>query len=52
MTLKIVAATLVLVTLPALSFAMCSDRKHQAQSCAPGTTWDAVSESCVAQINS
>lgn len=52
MTLKTVAAALVLVTIPALSFAMCSDREHQAQSCAPGMMWDSVSQGCVVQTNS
>ncbi len=52
MTLKTVAAALVLVTIPALSFAKCSEREHQAQSCAPGTSWDSVSQSCVDQASS
>ncbi|MEP3333416.1 carbohydrate-binding module family 14 protein [Sedimentitalea sp.] len=52
MTLKTVAAVLVLITVPALSFAMCSDREHQAQSCAPGMTWDAASQSCIVQTSS
>jgi hypothetical protein len=52
MTLKTIATALVLSTLPALSYAMCSDREHQAQSCAPGTVWDSTSQTCVEQINS
>lgn len=52
MTLKMIATTLVLSTLPALSYAMCSDKEHQAQSCAPGTVWDTDSQTCVSQINS
>ncbi|MDU9003577.1 carbohydrate-binding module family 14 protein [Sedimentitalea todarodis] len=52
MTLKTVAAALVLVSIPALSFAMCSEREHQAQSCASGMIWDSVTQSCVAQTSS
>lgn len=52
MTLKTVAAALVLVTIPAVSFATCTDREHQAQSCASGMMWDSVSQSCVTQTSS
>lgn len=41
-----------LTLLPSLSFAMCSDREHQAQSCATGMVWDSAQQACVKQINS
>lgn len=52
MALKTAFITLALVALPALASAECSWSKHQAQSCAPGSVWDAQSESCVKQITS
>ncbi len=52
MTLRTGLAALALILAPGLSFAMCSEREHQAQSCAPGTAWDAGSQSCAPQTNS
>ncbi|MDX2482779.1 MAG: carbohydrate-binding module family 14 protein [Pseudodonghicola sp.] len=52
MTIKTFFIAASLIALPALSYAMCSDREHQAQSCAPGTVWDSAQQICVAQINS
>ncbi|MDK3020487.1 hypothetical protein [Pseudodonghicola flavimaris] len=51
MKIRTALAGLALSLLPALGFAMCPDR-HEAQSCAPGTAWDAAQGACVAQINS
>ena len=46
---SVVALTLTLI--PAVSFALgCSARGHQAQSCAAGTVWDNVQQSCVKQV--
>ncbi|MFK7752805.1 MAG: hypothetical protein AB8B51_09660 [Sedimentitalea sp.] len=51
MTIKTVLAALALTVIPAVSFAMgCSERSHQAQSCAAGSVWDTTSSSCVKQI--
>lgn len=48
-TLVLAAALL----LPTIASAIgCSGRGHQAQSCAPGTAWDANSQSCVKIVNS
>ncbi len=52
MTIKTLIFAAALVAIPAASFAYCSGRGHQAQSCAPGTVWDADSQSCVKQVNS
>ncbi|MBK0326945.1 adenylosuccinate lyase [Rhodobacteraceae bacterium F11138] len=52
MTIRTTILALALATAPALSFAMCADREHQAQSCAPGTVWDTNSQSCEPQANS
>lgn len=53
MTLKTLVAAVALTLIPALSFAMgCSGRGHQAQSCAPGSVWDANAQGCVKQISS
>ncbi|MFC3118467.1 carbohydrate-binding module family 14 protein [Jhaorihella thermophila] len=52
MFVKTVIVTLCLAVLPAAAYAGCSSRGHQAQSCAPGTVWDAASQSCVKQVNS
>ncbi|WP_081710420.1 chitin-binding domain-containing protein [Sedimentitalea nanhaiensis] len=52
MTLRTGMVALALIVAPSLSFAMCSERDHQAQSCAPGTTWDSTNQSCVPQTNS
>ncbi|MCA0872377.1 carbohydrate-binding module family 14 protein [Seohaeicola saemankumensis] len=52
MTAKTIILAAVLAALPALSYASCSARGHQAQSCAPGTVWDSNAQTCVKQINS
>lgn len=51
MTIKTLFAALALTLLPAVSYAICAD-SHQAQSCAPGTVWDANQQTCVEQISS
>jgi len=51
MTIKTVLAALALTIAPTFALAMgCSDRSHQAQSCATGMVWDSASQSCVKQI--
>ncbi len=52
MTLRTGLAALVLILVPALSYAYCSDRGNQAQSCAPGTVWDHATQTCVEQVSS
>lgn len=49
MTLKTFLSALALTVVPTLTLAMgCSDHSQQAMSCASGMTWDAQSQSCVA----
>ena len=51
MTLKTALAALALTLVPAMGFAMgCSERSHQAQSCADGTVWDDALKTCVKQV--
>lgn len=51
MKIKTTIAALALALIPAMGSAMgCSDRSHQAQSCAEGTVWDNDSRSCVKQV--
>lgn len=50
MKIKLAAAVVALVALPAAGYAMCSDRSHQAMSCSDGAVWDASSQSCVKQV--
>lgn len=53
MTLRTTLIALTLALVPAVSFAFgCSERGHQAQSCAPGTTWDDNQQACVEQASS
>ncbi|WP_428925360.1 hypothetical protein [Marinibacterium sp. SX1] len=52
MTVKTALAALALTCLPALGFAECNWSKQQAQSCAPGTTWDSEAMACVDQVTS
>ncbi|MCM2560991.1 carbohydrate-binding module family 14 protein [Lutimaribacter sp. EGI FJ00015] len=52
MKIKTTLAALALITAPALASAMCSDKTHQAMSCAEGTVWDSASQACVSQVNS
>ena len=53
MPLKTTLTALALALMPVLGAAEgCSDRSHQAQSCAPGTVWDSESRSCTEQANS
>jgi hypothetical protein len=52
MTLKTALAALALTILPAMSFAMCSGKSHQAASCAEGMVWDQASSTCVEQVSS
>lgn len=49
---KTALAALALITLPALASAMCSDKSHQAMSCAEGMVWDAATSSCTKQVSS
>ena len=51
MTIKTALAALALTVLPAMSFAMCSGKSHQAMSCAAGSVYDAASGTCVPQAN-
>lgn len=50
MTLKTTITALILGLAPAASFAFCSERNHQAQSCAQGTVWDAEAQQCIKQV--
>jgi hypothetical protein len=50
MKIKTLIAAMALATLPAASFAMCSDKSHQAMSCSEGTVWDAASQTCIKQV--
>ncbi|MCU9838049.1 MULTISPECIES: adenylosuccinate lyase [Ruegeria] len=54
MTFKTLTCAVVLAMAPLSALAMgCSSRGHeQTQSCAPGTQWDAASQSCVQVVNS
>ncbi len=49
MTLKTILIGLALTILPAASYATCSGHGDHAQSCAPGTIWDATAGACVDQ---
>lgn len=51
MTIKTIVAATALTVLPALGSAMCSGHSDQAQSCAPGSVWDATRQACVEQAN-
>lgn len=51
MTVKTTFAALALILVPTLSLAFgCSGRGNHAQSCAPGTVWDSVQQSCVKAV--
>ncbi|MFV0513997.1 MAG: carbohydrate-binding module family 14 protein [Jhaorihella sp.] len=52
MSFKTVLTAMVLALTTTAAYASCSARGHQAQSCAPGTVWDAGSQTCVEQVNS
>ena len=52
MPFKTLLVALPLALLPVLSHAGCSERGHQAQSCAPGSVWDVATQSCVKQVSS
>lgn len=54
MTIKTAFVALALSCLPVMGYAMggCSDRGHQAQSCAAGSVWDANSQTCIKQVTS
>lgn len=47
--MKTTLAALALALTPMMASAMCSDKSHQAMTCAEGSMWDAASQSCVAQ---
>lgn len=47
MTIKTLTAAALLIVLPVLANAMCGETRHEAASCADGTTWDAASQRCV-----
>ncbi len=50
MKIKLFAAVIALTALPAAGYAMCSDKSHQAMSCADGAVWDASSQTCIKQV--
>lgn len=53
MKLKTALAALALTVAPVAALAMgCSDRSHEAQSCATGMVWDSNLQTCVKQITS
>ncbi|GGH26348.1 Chitin binding Peritrophin-A domain-containing protein [Cribrihabitans marinus] len=52
MKFKTIACALALSLSPALAFAGCVGHEKQSQSCAPGSVWDAVSQSCVESASS
>ena len=52
MTFKTILIALSLTILPAASYAFCSGHEDQAQSCVPGTVWDAEAGTCVEQATS
>lgn len=52
MTIKTILAALALTVLPAVSYAACSGKSHQAMSCAEGSVWDADTRTCVKQVSS
>lgn len=51
MKIRTVLAAAALSAAPVIGLAQCADR-HKAQSCAPGTVWDATQKACVEQVNS
>ena len=53
MTVRLTLSAIVLAFGPAMAFAgSCPFGEHQAQSCAPGTAWDADTQTCVEQVSS
>jgi hypothetical protein len=52
MSIRTIAIAVALTLAPALAHASCSDRGHQAQSCASGTAWDSNLQTCVKRVNS
>jgi len=52
MTVKTALAALALIALPAMSFATCFGKEHQAQSCVAGTAWDAEKQACISTATS
>jgi len=50
--MKTALAILALASFPAFAQAMCSDKSHQAMSCAEGMVWDAQTGSCTKQVSS
>lgn len=52
MIIRTTLAALALTLVPAMSMAIgCSARGNQAQSCASGTVWDVVQQTCVKQVS-
>ena len=52
MLIKTAFTALALTVLPAISFAQCAGKSHQAMSCAEGTVWDSDTRTCVEQVSS
>ncbi len=53
MTLKTMATAAILTLFPIISYAGgCIHSDQQAQSCAPGFTWDGAQQACVEQATS
>jgi Chitin binding Peritrophin-A domain len=49
MTFKTMLIALALTVLPAVSYAACAGHSNLAQSCAPGSVWDAETATCTQQ---
>jgi Chitin binding Peritrophin-A domain len=49
MTFKTLLIGLALTILPGASYAICAGHSDQAQSCSPGTVWDAAAGTCIKQ---
>ena len=52
MIVKTALTALALIAAPAMSFATCFGKEHQAMSCAAGTLWDAEEQACVSTATS
>lgn len=52
MPIKLALTALAFLLTPLALSAECSFQEHQAQSCAPGYTWDAESQGCVEVVSS
>jgi len=52
MNFKTLLTATVLTVAPAITFAQCSSKQHQAMSCGEGTVYDAATMTCVQQASS